>query len=164
MNCSRPRTRDIMALGGWLFADLLLALALLFFTTSVSIRPVPTKPTPNPIQTHPRLELNKHRIQLVINAGGVLQDAPDAVNDFKRQIRGQAVLHLRYVGLVIVYGGASNVNQIDTAITLAQKIYNALRSLGKGWSVFSRASYYDPLYVLGGDLNTVTLDIFLFAK
>lgn len=163
MNRSRPRTRDIMALGGWLFADLLLALAMLFFTTSVNIKPVPTKPTPTP-KPPPRLELNKNRIQLFIDAGGVLQDAPEAVNDFKRQIRGQAVLQRRSVGLVIVYGGASNVNQIDTAITLAQKIYDILRSLGREWSVFSRASYYDPLYELGGDLNTVTLDIFLFAK
>jgi hypothetical protein len=164
MKQSRPHTRDFMGLGGWLFADLLLALAMLFFTTSVNIRPVPTKAAPKPTLIQPRLELNKHRIQLFINADGILQDVPDSVNDFKRQIRGQTFLRHRSVGLVIVYGGASDVYQIDTALSLAQKIYGNLRSLGREWSVFGRASYYDPLYELGGSLNIVTLDIFLFAQ
>jgi hypothetical protein len=82
----------------------------------------------------------------------------------KHQMRRQAFLRGRSVGFVIVYGGALDVGQIATALTLAQKIYGILKTLGREWSVFSRASYYDPLYLLGGDLNIVTLDIYLFAK
>jgi hypothetical protein len=159
---SQSRTRDIMALGGWLFADLLLALAMLFFTTSMNVKPVISlTPTPIPL---PRLELKQTRIQLSIDASGVLQNTSGAINNVKQQMRRQAFLRRRSVGFVIVYGGAPDVNLIGTALTLSQKIYNILKTLGREWSVFSRASYYSPLYLLGGDINTVTLDIYLFAK
>jgi hypothetical protein len=162
---SQFHTRDIMSLSGWLFADLLLALAMLFFTTSINVKTVAVTPTPKPKPMPlPRLELKQKRIHLSIDAGGVLQDIPAAINDVKHQMRRQVFLRGRSVGFVIVYGGAADVNTINTALTLAQKIYAILKSLGREWSVFSRASFYDPLYLYGGDLNTVTLDIYLFAK
>jgi hypothetical protein len=162
---SQSRTRDIMALGGWLFADLLLALAMLFFTTSVDVKSLSTTPTPMPTpKSPPRLALKQIRIHLTIDANGVLQNVPGAVNNIKQQMRRQAFLRGRSVGFVIAYGGAHTVDQINTALTLAQKVYGILKNLGREWSVFSRASYYDPLYLLGGDLNIVTLDIYLFAK
>ncbi len=55
-----PRVRDTVLLSGWLFADLLLALAIIFLanTGGIQLKPIPTPtptvtPTPTPI---PRLE------------------------------------------------------------------------------------------------------------
>ncbi|HEU0116832.1 MAG TPA: hypothetical protein VFQ80_19215, partial [Thermomicrobiales bacterium] len=46
--------RDMIALGGWIFADLLLGLAMLFFTANTVGSPAPTPtppPTPNLLAT-----------------------------------------------------------------------------------------------------------------
>src|SRR5579863_542500 len=102
----RNRTRDLLSLGGWLFADLLLALAMLFFTSSIIATPARSvKPTPTP-KARPPLELNKHRVTLTIDAAGILNGVPGAAQSLDREIRGLSFLHDRSAGLVIVYGGA----------------------------------------------------------
>jgi len=165
---------------GWLFADLLLALAVLFLLTNTNMpprvratatatatptptpRPSPTpKPTPVPI---PRLELKFHRITLQIDATGLLNNDPQAINNIEQQVRAQGILHGRSVGLVIAYGGAPTSNDIGTADSIASKVYDILRTMGKQKFAFTQASYYNTLYLLGGDVNTVVLDIYLFAK
>ena len=165
---ARNRTRDIVSLGGWLFADLLLALAMLFFTTSIDIKPLHSV-TPTPTikvkpTVLPRLELNHQRAVFSIDAYGLLQGDSGAVSNVKQQVRALSYLHNRRAGLVIVYGSALDVTQVDTALTVAQKVYDVLRTLGKEGFVFKQASYYDPLYFLGRDINTVTIDIYLFAQ
>lgn len=174
----RFRMRDTVLLCGWLFADLLLALAVIFLSANtVGVKPkviptpVPTS-TARPSQTHavatptplPRLELSKYRINLTIDSNGLLNDSPSAVNDLKQKIRGQAVLQGRTAGLVIVYGGAPDVTQVSRAETIATKVMGVLVSLGKEGFVFTQTSYYDPLYLLYGDANTTVLDIYLFAR
>jgi len=155
---------DIVSLGGWLFADLLLALTMLFFISGVVVTaPVKPTPTPSPI-SQPRLELNHRRIVISIDPGGILADNPTAIGSVEQQIRAQAVLHNRSAGLVIAYGGAPTVGLINTAFTIANKIYAILKELGRQRYVFERASYYDPLYLLGGAQARVTLDIYLFAR
>lgn len=166
---------------GWLFADMLLALTMLFLVANTlavkplttraksRITPVPTKvkitPTPTPIPTQlPRLELSFHEFTINVDSQGLLNNSQSAINSVKQQVKAQPVLRGRSVGLVIAYGGAPDDSQIPTAQAIAGKVYNALRSFGKGDSVFGRASYYDTLYLLGGNPNKVTLDIYLFAK
>jgi hypothetical protein len=161
-NALQSRTRDIMALSGWLFADLLVALAMLFFTTSIDVKPIPVTPPPRPTAL-PRLELVRRRIRVNIDPYGILQNDPGAIKRVKQQVQAQGFLHHRRVGFVIVYGGAPNVGLIDTALNVAQKVYSILKLLGKG-SAFAQSSYYDPLYVLGGNFTIVILDIYLFAQ
>lgn len=164
---SRIRNGDIVSLSGWLFADLLLALTMLLFISSVTVIPphVVTKPAqkakPTPL---PRLELNRNRIIISIDANGILGNDPAAVASVKQQIRTQHSLYRRSVGFVIIYGGAPDVGQVGTALQIASDCYTILRSMRKEGNTFSRASYYDPLYVLGMDINTVTIDIYLFAR
>lgn len=50
----RTSQRDMIALGGWIFADLLLGLAMLFFTANTVGQPPPT-PTPVPPTATPNL-------------------------------------------------------------------------------------------------------------
>jgi len=163
--------RDTVLLSGWLFADLLLALAVIFLsanTVGVKPRVIPTsiptptaRPSPTPL---PRLELSRYRITLTIDSNGLLNDSPSAINDLKQKIRGQAVLRGRTAGLVIVYGGAPDVTQVTRAQTVVTKVISVLVSLGNEGFVFTRTSYYDPLYILNGDANTTVIDIYLFAR
>ncbi len=167
----RFRMRDTVLLSGWLFADLLLALAVIFLsanTVGVKPRVIPTsiptptaRPSPTPL---PRLELSRYRITLTIDSNGLLNDSPSAINDLKQKIRGQAVLRGRTAGLVIVYGGAPDVAQVTRAQTVVTKVISVLVSLGNEGFVFTRTSYYDPLYILNGDANTTVIDIYLFAR
>jgi len=163
--------RDTVLLSGWLFADLLLALAVIFLSANtVGVKPqviptsIPTptaRPSPTPL---PRLELSRYRITLTIDSNGLLNDSPSAINDLKQKIRGQAVLRGRTAGLVIVYGGAPDVTQVTRAQTVVTKVISVLVSLGNEGFVFTRTSYYDPLYILNGDANTTVIDIYLFAR
>jgi hypothetical protein len=172
---SRPRVRDTVLLTGWLFADLLLALAVLFLaanTVGVKPQPIPTVvPTPTLVPTPslsptplPRLELTAHRIKLHIDAAGLLSNSQSAINDLEHQLRTQSFLQGRDVGLAIVYGGAQDSSQVDNALAVASKVYSVLRLLGQQGFAFTRASMYDPLFTLNTDNNTITLDIFVFAK
>lgn len=157
---------------GWLFADMLLALAMLFLIANTigsppkpKPKPTPTptkvivKPTPTPL---PRLELKFHEFTINIDPNGLQNNDPQAVASVKQQVRRQGILQGRSVGLVIAYGGAPGDSDIPMALSIASKIYNILKSLGQEGFAFSRASYYNPLYLLGGTNTVVTLDIYLF--
>src|SRR5947209_782920 len=135
----RFRMRDTVLLSGWLFADLLLALVVIFLaanTVGVKPQPIPTPtptptptatatPTPTPTPTAitptplPRLELSKNRVIVSIDANGLLNNTPGAINDLKQKIRAQALLRGRTAGLVIAYGGASDVTQVSRAQAIA---------------------------------------------
>ncbi|HLX41160.1 MAG TPA: hypothetical protein VKR42_11550 [Ktedonobacteraceae bacterium] len=161
---SQSRTRDIVSLGGWLFADLLLALTMLFFISGVVVStPVKVAPTPTPI-SQPRLELHHLRINITIDPYGILQNNAAAIKNVEQQLQARTELHHHNAGLVIAYGGAPYVGQVSTALAIADKMYAILKDLGRQRYVFGRAVYYDPLYELGGSQSIVILDIYLFAQ
>lgn len=56
MRARRRDNRDMILLGGWLFADLLLGLAMLFLTANTVGTPAPT-PTPSPLPDYQATEL-----------------------------------------------------------------------------------------------------------
>src|SRR5579859_1550016 len=83
---------------GWLFADLLLALAMLFLAANtIGIKPPPPSPTPNPVTPTattaptptplPRLELNFHEFHIVVDPVGLLNNSEGALNAVKQQVR-----------------------------------------------------------------------------
>ena len=156
----------MFSIAGWLFADMLLAMMMIFIvasTTSVTILPK-KQLTPTPIsRTLPRLELKFHRFTVNVDPNGLLNDSSSTIAAVRNQVRSQAFLKGRSVGLVVVYGGAPNDAYISTALTIAEKVYNILLTLGKQRFAFSRASVYDPLYIFGGSQAIVTIDVFLFA-
>lgn len=177
----KPRVKDTIMLSGWLFADLLLALAILFLAantvgakpepiptpTPVVLAPTPTfTPTPMPTK-EPRLDFSPQRITLTgIDYNGLLSGSQQAKDDVKQKLQGQSVLQGRSVGLTIVYGGAPDTDSIRQAIDIANKVYAILKDLGNNGGAFQRSSYYDPLYTLGS-ANTpdiVTIDVYLFKQ
>ena len=159
---------------GWLFADLLLALAVLFLlvnTVGSPLKPKPISkkavvtPTLTPIPTQlPRLELTFHEFKINIDPSALLNDSQSTINAVKQQVRAQAFLQGRSAGLVIAYGGAPDTSQIGQAQVIAGKMYNILKMLGKEGFAFARASYYNTLYNLYSPNTIVILDIYLFAN
>lgn len=169
----RFQMRDTMLLSGWLFADMLLALFVIFLsanTVGVKPQPIPTPvptviPTPTPTpQPLLRLELDKHHLRLAIDPNGLLSDSPGAQQSLEQEVQAQTFLQNRTVGLVIAYGNAADPSQIRTAQTLAQKVMHVLQVLGNQNFAFTRTSYYDPLYSLYNDPNFTEIDLYLFAQ
>lgn len=159
---------------GWLFADLLLALAMLFLAANTfAIKPPPAPPkhvkkpivkvTPKPTAL-PRLELQFHEFTINVDPNGLLNGSQGANASVEQQVKAQAVLRGRSVGLVIAYGGAPGDAQIGQAQAIAGKVYSVLKTLGRQGFAFSRSSYYNTLYDLGGSTNIVTIDVYLFAQ
>src|SRR6266567_2832417 len=159
---------------GWLFADLLLGLFMVFLVANtVATRPPPTPvaqtptqtvnqmtPTPTPL---PRLELTYYQFSLNVNPDGLLNDQQDAINAVTRQIMEQPILKGRRVGLVIIYAGAPDDTQITSALLVVKKVYAILAQLGKQNDIFREASYYNnnPLYILGAPRSSVVIHVFL---
>ena len=160
--------KTFMGSAGWLFADLLLALAMLFLiANTISQPPVQArKPTATPTATAApplRLEQGYHRFSITIDPAKLLNNDVSERNAVIQQVKGQTFLHNRSAGLIIIYGGAPTTADIGTALNVANAVYSILIDLGKHDPTFGRVSKYDPLYLLGGDPTVMKLDIFLFA-
>jgi hypothetical protein len=154
---------------GWLFADLLLALAMLFLVANTI--PLPALAIAHPLiksetkpATIPHLEQTYHRFSITVDPILVMNKNVGERNSIVRKILAQSFLRNRSAGLVIVYDGAPTTNDIANATAVATTIYNILTALGKQNATFARIAKYDPLYLLGDDAATVKLDIFLFAQ
>lgn len=170
----RSGQRSLFSIAGWLFADLLLALAVIFISANtigakppvlarLTPTPVPTA-TPVPIAT-PVLELRYLRLSLPVDPDGLLAGKPAATKQLKDEVKHQSKLQGRSAGLVIVYGGAPTVGMIPRAEDIARKVMSVLRSLGRDDQfVFFQTSYYDPLYLFGGPDTTAVIDVYLFSQ
>ncbi|WP_376794016.1 hypothetical protein [Thermogemmatispora sp.] len=169
-----PRVRESTLLAGWLFADLLLGLAVIFLAANSYARvPPPMTPTPTPTVLRatptptvlPRLELHHHRFTVTVDANGLLSNDAGAVAAFKQQVRGQSFLVGRTAGLVIVYDGAPSVDAIGAALDVSRKAMSLLAEMGsREHFAFTCTSFYDPLYTLGQDQNRLTIDVYLFTE
>ncbi len=164
--------RDMTILGGWLFADLMLALMVIFLAAQPPFPKVPPKtPTPTSVVTptptpEPRLDFNYHRFRMDnVDYNGILGNKSSAVTAVEQFINSQAMLRNRSAGLVIVYDGARTDADIGDAQTIAQAVIdNVLKVMGRQGPLFQRASYYNPIYLFGPGHNTVVIDIYLFQQ
>lgn len=110
----------------------------------------------------PGLETNLHQFILTVDANGLLNDSQQAIDAVKYQVQTQPFLRGRSVGLAIVYGGAPDVSQITNALTISQRVYAVFHMLGQEKIIFTRASYYNPLYLLGNAFSKVRVDVYLY--
>jgi hypothetical protein len=153
---------------GWLFADLLLVLAMLFLaanTMGVHPPPPPATATPTPPKVQAQLEQRFHRFVVPVNRDALLRGDAGAVHAVKQRISGQSFLKGRSAGLVVAYGTISPNEDCQTAYTVASEVYSLVRQLGQSDpATFGRAVMYDPLCNVRNDVNQVTIDIFLFVQ
>ena len=160
--------RSFTLSAGWLFADLLLALAMLFLAANtIAIKPPPfPTPTAEAKPTAlPSLELNPIILTLHIDHNGLLNNSQSAINDVKQQVRQQMSRYkTRRAGFVLAYGGAPTDNDIPTAIQVASKVENILKTFEQENFVFIKTVYHDPYHDLGVSSDLVTLEVYLFAQ
>lgn len=166
---------------GWLFADLLLALAMLFLATNTFggsgtgaaqvVKLTPTVPrTPGaaatPVDTSRVLERGYCEMNfsnVVPDQQQFIADKQYAIDQLRPRIEQaqKGFLQKRRVGLAIAFGGARNGTE-DDGVSVAKQVYAVLQSFGMdSRSAFHNASYFDPLFTHSYDTTTVVIDVYL---
>ena len=174
MKSRNPRTaQDVTTLAGWLFADLFLALMVIFMAAQSAVpkrlpTPTPTATaivlaTPTP-ETLAKLDPHNSRFTVFVNRAAFLANDQTAVNSVQQQITGQRFLQGRSAGLIIAFGTALSDCTSEGAYTVALKVYSLVRHLGQTNAIFKNTIDFDPLCNLNTDVNQITIDIFLFAQ
>lgn len=168
---------------GWLFADLMLALAVAFLvadTVSTPAPPSPPKaahprpavhhqptPTPTPSPSGPALDLGYITVNVKVGLAGLQAGSAQTEASVRAQIEQQANLTGRRVGLVLLFAGQPNPDSQtdhDAAISLDKKMAGVLTSLSiDGGLVFEVAAYRN-FANYGDAANTIELDIYLFKQ
>ncbi len=160
------RTSSAISAAGWLFADLLLVLAMLFFAANTMGTYPPPSPTPTLVPSkQPVLEHTYCKI--ILNDGN-----PDtfrnqlsfAIEILEPQINAVRFLHGRRVGLAIAYGGIDNINNRSLGISLADQTYRVLDVLATRGDVFAVASHFDSLYTELFTSDKVVIDVYLIVR
>lgn len=152
---------------GWLFADLLLVLAMLFLaanTMGVHPPPPPATATPTPLKVLAQLEQNHHSFPVHVNTAALLAGDRSAANSVTTQIANQSFLKGRKAGLIIAYGRAHADCYAEHAYDIARKVYDLVHQLGQRDPTFSKIVNYDPLCNVRDDVNIIDIDIFLFVQ
>ena len=149
---------------GWLFADLLLALGMLFLISStIGVAPHPT-PTPTP-KNALILEHNYCQIVLTVTDPGNFQTNQRSADDqFEPQIMSTTFLQKREVGIAIAFGGIKDDSNQERGLQFATITYNVLKDLGTKSTVFRPTSYFDPLFTYLYNSNQVIIDVYLVAR
>lgn len=154
---------------GWLFADLLLVLAMLFLAANtMGIHPPPpvvhATPTPTPSPTPKilaQLEQQYQEFTIHVNTTALLNGDKNAASSVMQQISSNVPAG-RSVGLIMVYGTdpACGVR----AKEVSAKVYTLVKQLGQSDAAFNKVAEYHTLCNPQSDVNAITIDIFLFAQ
>ena len=158
----RLRTLSTIGLAGWLFADMLLAFALVVLGTEPAspVRRTPPSATPSrtPAPTKLGLENTWVTVRFTVSPGDVARKRPEAVKAIQKALAKHPGLAGRHAGMVITFGGSDG--GVSQGERLAAKV-NALlpRSdldLFDGVTTRNFHSLYQPV-------GSIELDIYLLA-
>jgi hypothetical protein len=161
---------------GWLFADLMVALALAFLvantvgqpppptTTSTTTTAPPTTTTLRPTTTTVEaLDLRYIDLTLTrVDYQGLVRRDAKAIAAVKRQVRRDHRLAGRRAGLVILFGGASGTNP-SRGRQAAIQVQKVLADMGRHGFVFKDA-VYRPFFDLQKPSTVVQLNVYVFRK
>ncbi len=166
---------------GWLFADLMLALALAFIVAVTAATPQPpenataqetttttttttTTPTTTTTKnTGPALELEPVKVELPINAAALLGGDAGAVQGLRDRVRGDQRLVGRRAGLVMTFGGTGGSSlpaNVERGLSIANRVNGALGELGAEGFVFDATVYRS--FISLGPPDALSMDVYLF--
>jgi len=157
---------------GWLFADLMLAIAMAFLVaTTVGTTSPPKPPAPSPSASksptvkkpQPALDLKYVTINLKIDPAGLLSGSSSAISSIRRQVRGWPGLNSRRAGLVLLFGGdpQDNPASYKQAQNLDMAVWKILQGLGQENFVFQVAVPRDFVNI-GARTTAFEMNIYLF--
>lgn len=165
---------------GWLFADLLLALAVVFLVANsvgqpplppTSATPTPTftptpspTPSPTPIPTPTPLPQGLDRNYITVNVrvdyNLLATGDPGTIGAIQQQLLSDPRLAGKSAGLVITLGGSSggtNENGLDSAT----RVDDALAASAAQSSLF-QDTVYRPFFNTGASLGQIEVDVYVF--
>jgi hypothetical protein len=156
---------------GWLFADLMLALAMAFLVATTVGQPPPPKAAPAPTTARPSttaanppnepvLELNPVSLKVLIDWQALLGGDPVVTAALQQQIQSEAALAGRRAGLVLTFGGASGGKE-GLGKSIAERVNSVLTELGGQGFVFNGA-VYRAFIDTGAPQEELTIDVYLF--
>lgn len=166
---------------GWLFADLLLALAMLFLLAqpSTELAPGTARATPLPVCTPtvppvPSLNPHDYQFELTINQAGVNNNISSAVDPAKQQVRDNLSAFLvqnnlsateSRAGLVILFGGAPSLSDNPSIADDKGFFNNVLLGLGaeSDHFLFTGNVALKALTTFGKAPSYMKVDVYLFT-
>jgi hypothetical protein len=168
---------------GWLFADLMVAIAMAFLVAStVGFPPVPHKAAkhqPSHLPSHhvikppqPALDFGYVTIMLIIDPAALLNHDPSVAASVSSQIRKNPKLKAkcadepesRCVGLVLLFGGDPQITLASAysyAETLDTAMGKVLQALGQH-NFYFRRSIYRNFVNYGAETTTFELQVYVF--
>lgn len=159
------KSHSVFGSTGWLFADLMVAIAMAFLVAntvgarSPHHKPHPPRPKP-PVCSQPALNRNKPvKVTLSINPAGLISNVQSAQAAVRQQVRHTAGLATKRAGFVIIYTG--NAETSDYALTVDTAIKRVLSGLGHQNFVFQKAVYLDE-QLIGSAPASSQLEVYLF--
>lgn len=166
----RPDTqRNMFTLAGWLFADMFLALTMLFLITSAIGTYIPTKNLKATATPTPRLvgmDTTPVTVNFTVDENGLLNNSPAAVAVVKSQVHNQLKGYLKghpnaKAAFVSTFGGGYD-DGIDTAE--AKNINAILQQMGREqYYVFDRNDVIYNNYVnRSASFGAIFIQIFFF--
>lgn len=156
---------------GWLFADLLLALAMIFLLAESNGQYTPSPPPPpvcTPAPTNiPAFDPHDIELNVPIDYTGILNNDPKAVADAQSYVRSHIPNGAtKRAGLVLLYGGASGYS-ISRAVHLASVFYSeVLQGMGNKGFVFYPVGkvVHKEYHDLSTPPSIMQVDIFVFTS
>jgi hypothetical protein len=166
---------------GWLFADLMVAIAMAFLVaTTVGFPPIVHRVGKHPTSSHPieapqpALDFNYVTIDLAIDPTGLLNQEPAVTASIGSQILQNASLKSKCanepqsgcVGLVLLFGGdpqSSLGSDYSYAESLDKSMWRLLQGLGQNGIYFRRAINRNFIN-FGGLTTEFELNIYVFKK
>ncbi|MFI0371269.1 hypothetical protein ACH35V_25680 [Actinomadura sp. 1N219] len=144
---------SVTAIAGWLFADLLLAFAIVVLGTQDPPPRPATRPTPAPRQA---LERRFVEVTLTVDAGDAKDGGRGAVEALRRAIRAEPGLRGRKAGIVLTFGAQHNGGE-----AFAHDVNELLKRADA--TLFADVATRD-FQLLGASGGEVMLNIYLFHK
>lgn len=157
---------------GWLFADLMVALTMVFLVATTVGFPALTKPAGAHRSAHhksqalkkpePALELHPVTVPINLDYNGLLSNSQGAVNSVLKSVLDDPRLKSREAGLILLFGGAGPDDSNEgTALEIDSKVQAILSSLNKK-SVLFQVAVYRPFLNPHEEPSSFHMDIYLF--
>jgi len=159
--------QNIFALGGWLFADLLLVLTLIFLATSAPWQIAQGGPTVTVTPTPVLCGLDSQFQEVTVTVSdpyGLRRQTRSAFASFARDLQRSALSKSkgRVAGLVEVFGG--NPNSVGDGTNFAKGAIAAMKTETHSHFIFSpQTAFFKPLWTGGASFNQLVIYVFYYA-
>lgn len=154
----------MFALGGWLFADLLLVLTLIFLATSTPWQTAQGKGSITPTPINCGIDGNFQEVTVTVSDPyGLRAETSGAFASFASDLRRSDLRknQNRIAGLVEVFGGSQDVND---GTNFAAGAIAAMKTETHGHFLFSpQTAFFKPLWTGGANFNQVVIFVFYYV-